>query len=120
MTAAWWASFVATKFGAWLVKWLLILGGVLAAAAALAGIAWRKGEKTGAAKGDAEAAKTKAQVAQQQAAISASEQQAERAATQAASEVSNEVQKLPDAPAQQIGSADPSTAAGKLRDWTRD
>lgn len=43
-----------------------------------------------------------------------------------AHEVRNEVEvenaKLPDAPAQAVGTADPATAAGKLRDdgWVRD
>lgn len=43
-----------------------------------------------------------------------------------AHEVRNDVEaenaKLPDAPAQQVGAADPATAAGELRDagWTRD
>lgn len=47
-------------------------------------------------------------------------------ATVHAHEVRNEVEietaKLPDAPPQQVGTADPATAAGKLRDdgWTRD
>jgi hypothetical protein len=37
-------------------------------------------------------------------------------------EVEAEVSKLPDAPAQAVGDADPTTAAGKLRDngWMRD
>lgn len=36
-------------------------------------------------------------------------------------ETDAEVQRLPDAPAQRVGDADPDTAAGKLRDgWTRD
>lgn len=37
-------------------------------------------------------------------------------------ETDAQVQRLPDAPAQTVGAADPATAAGKLRDdgWTRD
>ena len=31
-----------------------------------------------------------------------------------------EVQRLPDAPAQTVGTADPGTAAGRLQDFTRD
>lgn len=31
-----------------------------------------------------------------------------------------QVQRLPDAPAQVVDSADPSTAAGRLHEWTRD
>jgi len=38
----------------------------------------------------------------------------------ARSHVEQETQKLPDAPIQRIGDADSSTAAGKLRDWSRD
>jgi type II secretory pathway pseudopilin PulG len=37
-------------------------------------------------------------------------------------EVESETARLPDAPAQTVGDADPGTAAGRLRDdgWTRD
>jgi hypothetical protein len=36
-------------------------------------------------------------------------------------ETDAQVQRLPDAPAQTVGNADPGTAAGRLRDdWTRD
>lgn len=36
-------------------------------------------------------------------------------------ETDAEVQRLPDAPAQRVGDADPNTAAGRLRDdWSRD
>jgi len=36
------------------------------------------------------------------------------------SHVEQETQKLPEAPIQRIGDADPVTAAGKLRAWARD
>ena len=36
------------------------------------------------------------------------------------SHVEQDTQKLPDAPIQSIGDADPATAAGKLRAWSRD
>lgn len=111
-----WAWFLTTRVGRWLVG----IGAVIVAALALAGIAWRKGEKSGAAKGEAEAEKAKAQAAERAAAQAIAERQAEQTAVQTASEVRDEIQKLPDAPAQQVGSADPATAAGQLRDWTRD
>lgn|SRR6185437_7838558 len=102
-------------------KWLAIAGAVIAATGAALAFGFLKGEKTGAAKGEAEAATTKAQAAEHEAAVAASDQKAEQAAQQAASEVENEIQKLPDAPAQQVGTADPHSAAGELRDdgWVR-
>ena len=36
------------------------------------------------------------------------------------SHVEQETQKLPDAPIQRIGDADPDSAAGRLRAWSRD
>lgn len=46
---------------------------------------------------------------------------AEHAQVQTRVEVENETAKLPDAPPQRVGDADPATAAGRLRDegWTR-
>jgi len=108
--------------GTRLGRWVIGLGAVLMAALALAGIAWRKGEKSGAAKGEAEAEKAKADAAEQRATETIAEQKAQQAAVQTASEVHDEIQKLPDAPAQQVATADPATAAGHLRDdgWVRD
>lgn len=102
-------------------KWLAIAGALIAAIGAALAFGFLKGEKTGAAKGDAEAAKAKADAAEREAALAASDQQAQQAAIDAASEVHDAIQKLPDAPAQQVGTADPSTAAGELRDdgWVR-
>lgn len=121
MIAALWARLVASKFGAWAIKWCAIVGALIVALGVVFFKGRSEGEKTGAAKGEADAAQAKAAAAEHEAAVAASDQQAEQAAVQAASEVRNEVEKLPDAPAQPVGTADPSTAAGELRDdgWVR-
>lgn len=102
-------------------KWLAIAGAIIAAIGAALAFGFLKGEKTGAAKGDADAAQAKAAAAEHDAALAASDQQAQQATVAAASEVHNAIQKLPDAPAQQVGASAPGTAAGELRDdgWVR-
>lgn len=55
---------------------------------------------------------------QSRAEVKAQKQITKRA--QVRSHVEQETQKLPDAPVQRIGDADPDTAAGRLRDWSRD
>lgn len=121
MIASLWASFAASKFGRWALKWCAIVGALLAALAIAFLKGRSEGEKTGAAKGEADAAQAKAEAAEHEAAVAASDQKAQQAAIDAASEVHDEVQKLPDAPAQQIGTADPHSAAGELLDdgWVR-
>lgn len=121
MIADLWAGFAASKFGVWAIKWCAILGALFVALGAALSFGFLEGKKTGAAKGEIDAAKAKADAAEQQAAVAASDQKAEQAAASAASEVNNAIQRLPDAPAQQVGAADPNSAAGQLRDdgWTR-
>lgn len=100
--------------------WLKIKSWLLGIAALIVGIAaaWFLGRR----KGSAEAT--------QQADLQQQAQQAENnvAAAQAAAEhaevrhdVETQTAALPDAPAQRVADADPSTAAGQLRDngWTR-
>jgi len=50
----------------------------------------------------------------------AKDQKAVTKRTEVRSHVEQETQKLPDAPIQRIGDADPDSAAGRLRAWTRD
>lgn len=102
-------------------KYAAIAGAIIVAIGTALTFGFLEGKKTGAAKGEADAAQAKAAAAEHDAAVAASDQKAEQAATDAASEVRDETQKLPDAPAQQVGAADPSTAAGELRDdgWVR-
>lgn len=121
MIASLWASFAASKFGRWALKWCAIVGALLAALAIAFFKGRSEGEKTGAAKGEADAAQAKAEAAEHEAAVAASDQKAQQAAIDAASEVHDEVQKLPDAPAQQVGNAAAGTAAAELRDdgWVR-
>jgi len=91
--------------------WALALAGVLAAI----GSAWLYGRHRGKqAQQQADAARdaqVNAQIAQQVA-----------QAQEARNEVDAQVQALPAAPSQQVATADPGTAAGKLRDdgWMRD
>lgn len=120
MIASLWASFAASKFGRWALKWCAIVGALLAALAIAFLKGRSEGEKTGAAKGEADAAQAKAAAAEHDAAVAASDQKAEQATVETVREVQDEIQKLPDAPAQQVGTADPHSAAGELRDWTRD
>lgn len=109
--AAAWSWFLSTAVGRWIVG----IGAVLAAIAALAYVYFLKGKHaqadTDKAK-DAEAAQRAAQEAT--AAI--------QAASQARTEVDNAITTLPDAPAQTVATADPATAAGELRTdgWVRD
>lgn len=102
-------------------KYAAIAGALIAAIGAALTFGFLEGKKTGAAKGEADAAQAKAAAAEHDAAVAASDQKAQQAASDAASEVHDEIQKLPDAPAQQVGTADPHSAAGELRDdgWVR-
>lgn len=90
-------------------KWVCALGALLAA---IAGIYF-----AGRSKGKA-AEQVKTRAAENAAATA----QATVHAHEVRNEVENETAKLPDAPAQPVATADPATAAGKLRDdgWTRD
>jgi len=95
--------------------WLKLKGYLIAAGALLAALA--AAVLYGRAKGKAaEQVKTRAA---QDAAVTAQETVH---AHEVRNEVENETAKLPDAPAQSVGAADPATAAGRLRDdgWTRD
>lgn len=93
-----------------LKTWALALFAVLAAIAGALLYGRRKGKQ---AAEQAEAVRDAA--ANAQAAQDIIQTQESRHETDA------EVQRLPDAPAQRVGGADPDTAAGKLRDgWTRD
>lgn len=90
------------------------------AAAALAvlvaiGGAWLYGRSKGKA-----AQRAADDATQAQANTAAAQQQA--GAQENRNEVEAEVSQLPSAPAQSVATADPATAAGKLRDngWTRD
>ena len=92
----------------------LKLRGWLYGIGALAGLllgAWLLGRSKGRAaeRGKTRAAQDAAQVAQ-----ATAKQLESRHETDA------QVQRLPDAPAQTVGTADPATAAGRLQDWSRD
>lgn len=102
-------------------KYAAIAGAIIVAIGTALTFGFLEGKKTGAAKGEADAAQAKAAAAEHDAAVVASDQKAEQAAIDAASEVHDEVQKLPDAPAQPVGTAATGTAAGELRDdgWVR-
>lgn len=102
-------------------KYAAIAGALIAAIGAALTFGFLEGKKTGAAKGEADAAQAKAAAAEHDAAVAASDQKAQQAASDAASEVHDEIQKLPDAPAHQVGTADHHSAAGELRDdgWVR-
>jgi len=89
-------------------KWVCALGAVLAA---IGGI-WLWGREKG---------KASEQVKTRDAQEAAATAQAMAEQLESRHETDVEVQKLPDAPAQPMATADPATAAGKLRDdWTRD
>lgn len=88
-------------------KWVCAIGAILAAIASV----WLWGREKGKA---AEQVKTRAA---QEAAAAA---QATAQQLESRHETDVEVQKLPDAPAQPVATADPATAAGKLQDWARD
>lgn len=95
MIAALWAR---------LYGWVMALGALVAAV----GAAWLYGRHQG-----KEAQEDKQAVADAQANAQAQHDR---------NEVDNETAKLPDAPPQKVGDADPNTAAGRLRDdgWLRD
>jgi len=88
-------------------KWVCALGAILAA---IAGV-WLWGREKGKA---SEQVKTRAA---QDAAATA---QATAQQLESRHETDTQVQRLPDAPAQPVATADPATAAGKLQDWSRD
>ena len=93
-----------------LKTWALALLAVIAAN----GSAWLYGRRGGKKAAEQAEAARDAQ-ANAQAAQDVIQTQESRHATDQA------VQQLPDAPAQAVGDADPTTAAGRLRDgWTRD
>lgn len=84
-----------------------------------AGAAYLLGRKQGSSAATAEAgAQQQVQTAENNAAAA----QAAAAHAEVRHEVESETAALPDAPAQTMATADPSTAAGQLRDdgWTRD
>lgn len=105
-----WKWFLSTTLGRWIVGVLAVVGALIAALA----IEFVKGEREGKREGLAEAAQRSVKEANDAA-------QQEKQAVQTASEVQNEIQKLPDAPAQTVGTAAAGTAAGDLRDdgWVR-
>ena len=88
-------------------KWLCAAGALLAAIAGiyLAGRSKGKAAEQGKTR-SAESAAATAQATTQQ--------------LESRHETDAQVQRLPDAPAQQVDAADPATAAGRLQDWTRD
>lgn len=93
-----------------LKTWALWLAGLIAAVAS----AWLYGRHKGKQAAEQAEAARDAQ-ANTQAAQDIIQTQESRHETDA------EVQRLPDAPAQRVGDADPDTAAGKLDSgWTRD
>jgi Flp pilus assembly protein TadB len=91
--------------------WLAALGAVLLAIASAVLYGRRSGKQAAEQAEAARDAQANAQAAQ-----NIIQTQEKRNATDA------EVQRLPDAPAQQVGAADPATAAGRLDadGWTRD
>lgn len=94
-----------------LKSWALALLAILAAIATAGLYGRRKGRQAAEKDEEARDAQAAAQAAQDT--IHAHEVR---------NEVEAEVSKLPDAPTQTVGAADPATAAGRLRDdgWTRD
>lgn len=98
----------------WLLKLKLWALGILAAIVAVAS-AWLLGRHKGAA--TQKAAQTASDA---QAAVRAAQDTIK--AHEVRHEVEAEFQKLPDAPPQRLGTADPATAAGRLRTdgWLRD
>lgn len=97
-----------------MILWLKLKGYLIAAGALLAALAGAV--LYGRAKGKAaEQGKTR----EAQEAATAAQAKAEQ--LESRHETDAQVQRLPDAPAQTVGAADPGTAAGRLRDdWTRD
>lgn len=94
-----------------LSKWIIALGAILAAI----GSVWLYGRSKG-----VDAQKSKDETKDAQEAVQEAQQTAQ--AVESRHETDTEVQKLPDAPTVPVATADPATAAGKLRDdgWTRD
>lgn len=103
MTAIW--AWIWGKVG----KWLALLGAIITAIFAAEEYGKHEGKQQQA---DADAAKNATTKVQQAQAVTD--------AAKVRSEVDNEISKLPDAPAQRVGDAKPSTAAGGLQSWTRD
>jgi hypothetical protein len=105
--AALWARFCSS----WLGRFLIAIAGVVVAVFAALVYGWHRGQKEQA---DEDAAKDATKTVQQAQAVGD--------AAKVRTEVDSEIAKLPDAPAQQIGTAAAGTAAGELRDdgWTRD
>jgi thiamine biosynthesis lipoprotein ApbE len=95
--------------------WLKLKGYLIAAGAMLAALVGLY--LAGRAKGKA-AEQARTREAQEAAATA----QAANKQLESRHETDSEVQRLPDAPAQTVATADPATAAGKLRDdgWLRD
>jgi hypothetical protein len=93
--------------------WLKLKGYLIAAGALLAALAGAVlyGRSKGKA---AEQGKTR------EAKEAATAAQATAKQLESRHETDAEVQRLPDAPAQAVGDADPATAAGRLQSWTRD
>jgi len=102
-----WTWFVGTKIGRGLVGAVLVIAGLVTALA----VAFVKGKHAQAGQDKAADAQSLAEAAQE--AVNAANVR---------KDVENETAKLPDAPAQQVATADPATAAGRLRDdgWVRD
>jgi len=88
-------------------KWVCALGALLAA---IGGI-WLWGREKG---------KASEQVKTRDAQEATATAQATAQQLESRHETDAQVQRLPDAPAQTVGAADPATAAGRLQDWTRD
>lgn len=94
--------------------WLKLKGYLIAAGVFLAALAGAV--LYGRAKG-----KAAEQVKTREAKEAATAAQAKAEQLESRHETDAQVQRLPDAPAQTVGAADPGTAAGRLRDdWTRD
>ena len=106
MIAAWFASMWA-KAGAWLA----LAGAVIAAIFAALLYGEHKGRQTGVA-----------DAAKQAVADAKAAQDAVTHGASVRANVESDTAKLPEAPAQKVADADPTTAAGQLRQdgWTRD
>lgn len=90
--------------------WLILAGGVVLAILSALAVGFLKGRSAGKAKATEAIAKAKTKAAQ--AIVHAQEVR---------HDVEVETSKLPDAPAQRVGEADPDTAAGRLANrWMRD
>jgi hypothetical protein len=98
-----WLASIGAKIGGYFWAIVAVLGAI--AGAVLYGR--EKGEV-------AEETKTQNQVAKADVKVADAKQ------TESRDETNVQVEKLPDAPAQQVGTADPNTAAGKLSEFDRD